>query len=77
MQVIKGTKCFLSEYGHYNIAYMSDNISEFNTDCFVELKPFLNPKNKNYFAVQTEIKNIGVYEQNNQSSIPIIVWISN
>lgn len=76
MQIRKGTKCFTSEYGHYNIVYMTDNISEFNTDCTVETKPYVNPKNKDFIAVLTSSRYIGTHEYDGANSIPIIVWIS-
>lgn len=75
MQVVKGTKCILSEVGHYGVFYMSKNISQFNTDCVVETKPYINGENRNFVAVKTETRNIGALEGTSESSIPIIVWV--
>ena len=77
MKINKGTSCFLSETGHYNIFYMSDKISHFNQDCIVEIKPFTNIKNRKYIAVQTELKNVGVDQLNTDPTLSIIVWIEN
>jgi hypothetical protein len=76
MQVSKGTKCILSKTGHYNIFYMSDEVSYFNQDCVVTTKSYLNTQSREYIAVQTENKNVGSVEQN-ASTIPIIVWVKN
>jgi hypothetical protein len=75
MQVSKGTKCVLSEVGHYGFYYMSKNVSQFNTDCAVETKPYINGENRNFIAVKTEAKYIGVLETASESTIPIIVWV--
>jgi len=75
MQIKKGTKCVLSEVGHYGFFYMSENVSQFNTDCSVEQKPYINPKNNNFIAVQTETKNIGTLEGSSNNKIPIVVWV--
>lgn len=75
MNVSKGTICFLSSVGHYNIVYMSKDIAEFNCDCTVKTLPYLNPINGKYIAVSTKSKNIGIYEQESVDQTEIIVWI--
>lgn len=75
MQVAKGTKCVLSEMGYYGLFYMSKNISQFNTDCIVEAKPYINGQNRNFVAVKTETRNIGALEETSENSTPIIVWV--
>ena len=45
MEIKKGTKCILSNLGHYNFFYMSDKIVEFNRDCVVEVKTFIKTGN--------------------------------
>jgi hypothetical protein len=75
VKISKGTKCVLSEVGHYNVFYMSKNISQFNTDCVVETKPYINGENKNFVAVKTETRNIGALEDTSINSNPIIVWV--
>ena len=75
MNILKGTKCILSNLGHYNFFYMSDKIVEFNCDCVVELKPYVNTGVSNYFAVQTLAKNVGVHEIDSHDQDKIIVWI--
>ncbi len=75
MNVTKGTKCVLSKIGHYNFYYMSQHISEFNRDCVVIKRSFSGLENEDYFAVETQIKNIGLYEHESKDNEPIIVWI--
>ena len=75
MDVIKGTKCVLSKVGHYNFYYMSENVSEFNRDCVVLKRSFTGSEDNDYFAVETQIKNIGFYENESKDNEPIIVWI--
>jgi len=75
MKVVKGTKCFLSNLGYYNIVYMADDISEFNSDCVVEKLAYLNSAFPNYTAVRTKTKNIGKYEEHSEQQQDIIVWI--
>lgn len=75
MQINKGTKCILSDKGYYGIFYMSKNVSQFNRDCVVEPKPYINGTDRNFVAVQTEVKNIGFFEAASESTIPIIVWV--
>lgn len=75
MNISKGTKCILSNLGHYNFFYMSDKIVEFNCDCVVEPKPYVNTGASNYVAVQTLAKNIGVHEVESEDQDTIIVWI--
>ena len=69
MEIKKGTKCILSNLGHYNFFYMSDKIVEFNRDCEVEVKPFINTGNTSYIAVQTRAKNIGIYSVSISNSL--------
>ena len=76
MEIKKGTKSFLSNLGHYIFFYMSDKIVEFNRDCEVEVKPFINTGNTSYIAVQTRAKNIGIYEESSNDEDRVIVWIS-
>ena len=76
MEIKKGTKCILSNLGHYNFFYMSDKIVEFNRDCEVVVKPFINTGNTSYIAVQTRAKNIGIYEESSNDEDRVIVWIS-
>ena len=75
MKITKGTKCILSKFGHYNIVYMSDQISLFNKDCDVDVKPYINNENKSFIAVQTLYKNIGQYETESDDNRQIVVWI--
>jgi hypothetical protein len=75
MKITKGTKCVLSNVGHYGIFYMSDDVAQFNQDCEVETKPYVNARSRDYIAVQTETKNIGSFETNEASTVPIIVWV--
>jgi hypothetical protein len=75
MEVVKGTKCFLSNLGYYNIVYMADDISEFNSDCVVEKLAYLNSAFPNYTAVRTKLKNVGKYENESEQEQDIIVWI--
>jgi len=76
MEIKKGTKCILSNLGHYNFFYMSDKIVEFNRDCDVDVKPYINTGYTSYIAVQTIAKNIGIYEVNSNDEDKVIVWIS-
>jgi len=55
---------------------MSDKIVEFNRDCDVEVKPYINTGETSYIAVQTIAKNIGIYEVNSNDEDKVIVWIS-
>jgi hypothetical protein len=75
MDIHKGTKCVLSGMGHYNFYYISNSIAEFNRDCIVRPKPFVDTQNKNFIAVETEMKNIGIHECDSNNNDPIIVWI--
>jgi hypothetical protein len=75
LDVYKGTKCVLTNLGHYNFYYMSNYITEFNRDCIVRTKPFVDSQNKNFLAVETEMKNIGLYENESTNNESIIVWI--
>ena len=75
MDIQKGTKCILSRLGHYNFYYISDSISIFNRDCVVRPKPFVDTQNANFVAIETEMKNIGLYEVESTDNDPIIVWI--
>lgn len=75
MKILKNTKCLLSELGHYNVYYMSKNVAEFNVDCEVEVKPYINGENRNFIAIQTESKNIGLLEESSNDLNSIIVWI--
>ena len=75
MEVAKGTKCFLSKLGYYNIVYMSEEISEINNDCIVEKLAYLNSAFPNYTAVRTKTKNVGKYENESGQEQDIIVWI--
>ena len=54
---------------------MSDDVAQFNRDCVVETKPYVNGQNRKFIAVQTEAKNVGSLEGNTTSTIPIIVWV--
>jgi Cu2+-containing amine oxidase len=75
MEVAKGTKCFLSKLGYYNIVYMAEEISEINNDCIVEKLTYLNSAFPNYTAVRTKTKNVGIYENESGQERDIIVWI--
>lgn len=75
MKVEKGTPCFLSIEGHYNIIYMTEEISEINCNCEVEPLPFLNGINSNYIAIRTRTKYIGIHEEDSKDPHSIIVWI--
>lgn len=75
MEVAKGTKCFLSKLGYYNIVYMAEEISEINNSCIVEKLAYLNPGQPNYTAVRTKLKNVGKYENESEQEQDIIVWI--
>lgn len=75
MIVKKGTQCFLSVEGYYNIVYISDDISEFNCDCHVQTLPYLNNIRPNYIAVRTRTKYIGLHEEGSSDPHDIIVWI--
>ena len=73
MNISKNTKCVLSNRGYYNILYMSDQISSFNKDCIVEIKPYINNENKNFIAVETLARNIGQYETESDDERHIVV----
>jgi len=75
MEIKKGTKCILSNLGHYNFFYMSDKIVEFNRDCVVEVKPYINTGDTSYLAVETLAMNIGVHEMNSEDEERVVVWI--
>ena len=75
MKISKGTKSFLSSLGQYNFYYISNNIVEFNRDCEVSEKPYITAF-KDYVAVETVAKNIGMHEEASQDENKIIVWIS-
>ena len=75
MKVLKGTPCFLSIEGYYNIVYMTDDISEINCDCEVIPMPYLNGIRPDYRAIRTKSRNIGKYENESSDPHDIIVWI--
>jgi hypothetical protein len=75
MKIIKGTPCFLSIAGYYNIVYMTDDIAEINCDCEVVPLSYLSPGKPDYVAVRTKSKNIGRYENESDDPHDIVVWI--
>jgi hypothetical protein len=75
MKIKKDTQCILSVSGHYNILYMTKDVTEFNCDCEVKILSYLNPINSAYIAVSTKSKHIGKHENDSKDETDIIVWI--